>query len=147
VQQARCVVHFGLLACVRCGGSCRRRALGLSEDVKLLPASEADAVAAQVALTQQSGVKYQDSHQNKRQKIMTESIFGASPPPRQLAGSSSGVGRSSGSSRGVGNSMPQLQQQPARSGLAALAGSSRAAALQKQQLQQRVLLAKRRKQG
>lgn len=142
-----------LLSVVCLSVCCRRRALGLSEDVKLLPASEADAVAAQVALTQQSGVKYQDSHQNKRQKIMTESIFGAGPPPRQLTSSSSGAGRTSGSSRGVGSSIPQLQQQPnqkpPRSGLAALsgAGSSRAAALQKQQLQQRVLLAKRRKQG
>jgi hypothetical protein len=132
----------------------RRHELGLSEDVKLLPASEADAVAAQIALNQQSGIKYQDSHQNKRTKIMTESIFGqqAPQPGRQLAGGSSSGG--AGSSRALVPSssrppQPKKHRPVGSSGLAALAGaaagSSKAAALQKQQLQQRVLLAKQRK--
>lgn len=126
--------------------------------MRLLPASEADAVAAQVALNQQSGVKFQDSHQNKRQKIISESIFGAAATPAQLPpiGPRSGAGgrAGSGSSRAPGSSKqpPQQPKSSSRSRLAALAGAaagggSRSAALQKQQLQQRVLLAKRRKQG
>jgi hypothetical protein len=154
--------------------SCRRNALGLAEGVKLLPASEADRVAAQIALMQQSGVKYQDSHSNKRQKIMTESIFGAAPPAAQLPGGSSrhhssssrpGGGSSGnhtsssssgrGPSAGLGSRAPLPPHKPSRGGLSATLGSaapgssssSRSAALQKQQLQQRVLLAKRRKQA
>lgn len=132
---------------------CRRKALGLSEDIKLLPRSDADAAAAQVVLTQQAGVKFQDNWQNKRQKIMTESIFGAASPPGQQLPTSRD---SSSRRRGLGSSSQsqlQKQQLPSRrSGLAALAssagsGSSRASAVQKEQLQQRVLLAKRKKQA
>eukprot|EP00879_Flechtneria_rotunda_P004471 GHRR01004725.1.p1 GENE.GHRR01004725.1~~GHRR01004725.1.p1 ORF type:complete len:306 (+),score=96.21 GHRR01004725.1:283-1200(+) len=96
----------------------RRQALGLPEHVKLLPESQADKQAAELAVFQQSGAKFQHNWQHKRRKIMTESIFEAPA---------------------VGNSNS--------SGAVHKAVVNSKAMSAKEQLQQRLLASKRRKQS
>jgi hypothetical protein len=138
----------------------RRDSLGLPAHVKLLPASQADAEEAQLALFEQSHGRFHAAHANKRQKIMTQSIFGAPepaqgqqqqqmrggraappalpPPPAAAAAAGSGRSSSSSSRRGT--------QRPA-GGSSAVGRAGSGAASAKEQLAQRVLLAKRRKQA
>jgi hypothetical protein len=101
--------------------------LGLADHVTLLPESNADAQAAQLVLFQHSGSKFQQKHQDKRQKIMTESIFG-----------SAAAGGAAAAAAGAG--LPPGRRRPA----VAAAG---AAASAKEQLQQRVLACKKKKQA
>jgi hypothetical protein len=104
----------------------RRKALGLADHVKLLPESNADAHAAQLVLFQHSGSKFQQKHQDKRQKIMIESIFG-----------SAAVG---GAAAAAGAGLPPGRRRAA-------VGEAGAAASAKEQLQQRVLACKKKKQA
>ena len=101
--------------------------------MKLLPESAADQQAAQLALFQQRDSKFQHNWQNKRRKVMTESIFGG----QQAAGS--GDGASAGPGAAALHRLPAL----AAGGAPVAAGKQQAA---KQQLQQRLLAVKRKKQ-
>eukprot|EP00882_Tetradesmus_deserticola_P008306 GHRQ01008756.1.p1 GENE.GHRQ01008756.1~~GHRQ01008756.1.p1 ORF type:complete len:304 (+),score=118.81 GHRQ01008756.1:74-913(+) len=110
----------------------KRKALGLADHVKLLPESKADAQAAQLVLFQHSSSKFQQKHQDKRQKIMTESIFGGEGGVEAGNGSSAAAAaaKSTGSS-------------PGRRRNAAAAAPTAASA--KAQLQQRVIACKKKK--
>jgi hypothetical protein len=117
-----------LVPCVCLQHSNRRKALGLADHVKLLPESKADAQAAQLVLFQHSGSKFQQKHQDKRQKIMTESIFGGTAASGAAAAAAAGPG------------LPPGRRRPAAAGAAAVASA-------KEQLQQRVLACKKKKQS
>eukprot|EP00878_Enallax_costatus_P017339 GHUV01018211.1.p1 GENE.GHUV01018211.1~~GHUV01018211.1.p1 ORF type:complete len:329 (+),score=119.30 GHUV01018211.1:768-1754(+) len=115
----------------------KRQALGLPEHIQLLPEAAADQQAAQLALFQQRDSKFQHNWQDKRRKVMTDSIFpGGSGDARQDAAAAvagPGLPRSS-SSRG--------HRLPSGTGVTAAAQQHSA----KQQLQQRLLAVKRKKQ-
>lgn len=123
--------------------ACRRKALGLPDHIKLLPQSREDADAAQAALFQQSGGRFERSLLNKRQKIITEPILpgAGGSSSRVVAAAAAGGGGGGMSLPGTGVSSSSI---PAA--LAAGGGSRRKSAPSaKEQLQQRVLLAKRRR--
>jgi len=116
---------------------CRRQALGLPEHVKLLPESAAEKQQAQVALMQQGGVRFEQNWQNKRQKILHESIFERRNSSRQataavIAPSPPATSRSAGrgSASGRSGDAPSRRNQVLSA---------------KEQLQQRLLAAKRKK--
>lgn len=114
---------------------CRRQSLGLPEHVKLLPESQGDVQAAQLALFQQSGTKFEHNWHNKRRKIMTESVFG-----REGAAAD---GSSSKRTAVHSGARPHGGGRVAQPSAAAVRGSPAVSA--KEQLQQRVLASKRKK--
>ncbi|KAF8073093.1 NPF8.3 [Scenedesmus sp. PABB004] len=69
----------------------KRKAHGLAQHVPLLPASRSDAAVAQ-AVMQHSDAKFTANWQDKRRKIMTESIFGAPPAAPGAAAAAPGPG-------------------------------------------------------
>jgi hypothetical protein len=119
--------------CCCCGHACRRKALGLPEEVRLLPETEADREAAQLVLFANQEQKFSSNWKGKRQRIMTQSIF-------------EGQGGAAG---GAGSKQPPRQQHkpPPRAGVAAAAaaGPGRPASGAKQLLQQRMLAAARKR--
>lgn len=70
-----------------CSPHRRRDALGLPQEIKLLPDTAEDAQAAQLALFASKDSKFKANWQAQRRKIMTEGIFAA---PRQGASASGG---------------------------------------------------------
>jgi hypothetical protein len=118
------------------GCGTRRKALGLADHVKLLPESKADAQAAQLVLFQHRGSKFQQKHQDKRRKIMTESIFGAGGEGRSVSRDSAAAAAAGG------GGLPPGKRRPLQAAAAAAAPASA-----KEQLQQRVLACKKKKQA
>jgi hypothetical protein len=116
--------------------SFRRKALGLPEEVRLLPDTEADREAAQLVLFANQEQKFSSNWKGKRQRIMTQSIF-------------EGQGGAAGGGGGASSKQPPRQQHkpPPRAGVAATAaaGPGRPASGAKQLLQQRMLAAARKR--
>lgn len=128
---------LSVCSCLCCLHACaythRRKLLGLADHVKLLPESKADAQTAQLVLFQHSGSKFHEKHQDKRRKVMTESIFGAAGGGRSLSRPGAAAAAA------VGGGLPSGKRRPLQAAAAAAAPSA------KEQLQQRVLACKRKK--
>ena len=91
----------------------RREELGLPEHVKLLPESTVDKQTARLVRFQTQEQRFQHNWQNKRRKVLTESIFpapGASTPAigKQKGSIGSAAGSSSGKT-GLREQLPQLK--------------------------------------